>query len=147
MCTCFPVQQSMSYQALFVVASPSTYLATDLSDIGRIFRFGDLEGGPAIKVLVSVLTLKLLSTSISVERDVPRRFLQGGWMNELALITEVRPAYGCSSPAFKSCQRQSTPIQNDRFEFGMIGREFMIIAENLVRVSIRCEYPRPPASN
>lgn len=97
MCTCFSVQQSMSCQVLFVVASPSTYLATHLSDIGRIFRFGDLEGGPAIKVLVSVLTLKLSPTSISVERDMPRRFLQGGWTNESALITEVRPAYGCSS--------------------------------------------------
>lgn len=54
-------------------------------------------------------------------------------MNILALITEVHPAYGCSSPALKSRQRQSTPVQYDRFGFGMIGRKFMIFAETLVR--------------
>jgi len=61
MCTCFPVQQSMPYRLLFVVASPSTYLATDLSDTGRISCFGARKGAPAIKVLLSILNIEALT--------------------------------------------------------------------------------------
>jgi len=51
----------MPYRLLFVVASPSTYLATDLSDTGRISCFGARKGAPAIKVLLSILNIEALT--------------------------------------------------------------------------------------
>jgi len=57
-------------------------------------HFDARKGDLAIKVLVSVSTLKLLPLFISVERGLLGRSLRGGTVNKLALITEVTRPMG-----------------------------------------------------